>query len=536
MTTEENQQSSPEQPPPSAKLAADDAPAAASPAVAADIPDEAAPAEPAEPSDDARAASSAELRNNSYKKGKASRLIRRGSATLTRTHGSITRTMSKLGSGLRMSKRPSRRSEAATAAATPCSDSDKRQISTASSAPSQVSTDLGGDPDAKLPSWKISNARRNAEPFVPEVQPQSKSGSFIKAKMLGRTVSRVFTKPVKTDADADADADADTDVHANADADADADTHATAAGDADADPGVDATAAPANPNPAATSEKRDSEKEATEGNSSDGVEVDIPVTRGTFALSDAALAQVPKSADALVSAQDEAESTTTQEAVADATETRDAPSISVDVLIPSQSPIEHQLSDTAPLPPPVSRQSSEMVEGPRASTDMTMAPASPTPLVESGSKVSDVFGAMDVSVTHAGHDFGHPLFAVSVTVDGEAKYSRKGDRFNVFRSLAIKLDLIDVEEFPFPKTFLKNKLGVKLTQPEIDKRAADLQRWLSALVEAELPPDVRKALSEFFLQEKGKSSALVKGAKEGPSEGAATEGAGAQRASTRLSQ
>ena len=346
-------------------------------------------------------------------------------------------------------------------------------------APSQVSTDLGGDPNSKLPSWKISSSRRNAEPFVPEVQPQTapkpkggkpKGGSLIKTKMIARTVSRVFNMERRRSSQA---------------------AQATAAAAAAVDDVTDEK-------PVAALEKEEQHEEEVKGE-----EEDVPVTRGSFALSNAALAELPKSANAEeVGAEAgakqeeeegtevgvEAENTDMAKPVESAVEeTRDAQSVSIEVAVPPTPSASHQLSDTAPLPP--SRQSSEMVTAPRESTDMSMAAASSAPLIKSGSKASHVFGSMSVTVGHSGFASGHPLFSVAVTVDGEAKegFGRTGDRFATYRNLAIQLDLIDVTECPFPRTFLKNKFGVKLTQSEIDERASALQTWFNSLVEADLP-------------------------------------------------
>ena len=331
---------------------------------------------------------------------------------------------------------------------------------------------------------------------MPEVQPQTapkpkdgkpKGGSLIKTKMIARTVSRVFNMERRRSSQA---------------------AQATAAAGATAVNDV------ADEKPVAALEKEEQQEEEEEVK---GEEEDVPVTRGSFALSDAALAELPKSANAEeveaeagakqeegVEVGVEAENTDMAKPVESAVEqTRDAQSVSIEVAVPPTPSASHQLSDTAPLPP--SRQSSEMVTAPRESTDMSMAAASPAPLVKSGSKASHVFGSMSVTVEHSGFASGHPLFSVAVTVDGEAKegFGRTRDRFATYRNLAIQLDLIDVAEYPFPRTFLKNKFGVKLAQSEIDERASALQTWFNSLVEADLPKAVMQSLLDFFTKKGG---------------------------------
>ena len=355
---------------------------------------------------------------------------------------------------------------------------------------------------------------------MPEVTPQTsskpKGGSLIKAKMLARTVSRVFSVDKRKSSEA---------------------TKATAAA---ADEAADES-------PIAALEKEEERQEEEQEETEDA---EAPVTRGSFAVSDEALAQLPKASDegndevqgqggaeeagatadakeeeeAVAEAEVEAEETAVAEAEVEAEveaeetaeaqaeaeveegeteETRDTQSMSIEVVVPPSPSPGHLLSDTAPLPP--SRQSSEMVTAPRESTDMSMAVAPPAPLVKSGSKASHVFGSMLVTVEHSGFDSGHPLFSVTVAVDGEARegFGRAGDRFATFRNLALQLDLIDVAECPFPKTFLKNKFGVKLTQSEVGERAASLQTWFNSLVEADLPKAVMQSLLDFFTKQKG---------------------------------
>ena len=80
---------------------------------------------------------------------------------------------------------------------------------------------------------------------------------------------------------------------------------------------------------------------------------------------------------------------------------------------------------------------------------------------------------------------GHPEYTVTVT-DTKTLQSRDvANRFDAFRKLKVKLEAESkgLITSPFPKTFAKSKVGVKLTKKEIEDRVARLNAWIAECLE-----------------------------------------------------
>eukprot|EP00618_Florenciella_parvula_P034205 CAMPEP_0119542264 /NCGR_PEP_ID=MMETSP1344-20130328/53479_1 /TAXON_ID=236787 /ORGANISM="Florenciella parvula, Strain CCMP2471" /LENGTH=156 /DNA_ID=CAMNT_0007586449 /DNA_START=139 /DNA_END=606 /DNA_ORIENTATION=- len=104
---------------------------------------------------------------------------------------------------------------------------------------------------------------------------------------------------------------------------------------------------------------------------------------------------------------------------------------------------------------------------------------------------------------------GHPMYRVSVSSSssnkGKGSHSRQFlFRFNAYRDLHSSLSSELRREMeataPFPKTFKRARLGIKLTKSMLESRRKDLSHWLATLVSRfpSMSPSDRAKVSAFL--------------------------------------
>mmetsp|Transcript_12090 Transcript_12090/g.24045 ORF Transcript_12090/g.24045 Transcript_12090/m.24045 type:complete len:202 (+) Transcript_12090:92-697(+) len=94
-------------------------------------------------------------------------------------------------------------------------------------------------------------------------------------------------------------------------------------------------------------------------------------------------------------------------------------------------------------------------------------------------------GVLKAEVKLAEEQSGHPEYTVIVT-DTKTLQSREvANRFDAFRKLKMKLEAESkgLITTPFPKTFAKSKVGVKLTKKEVAARVDGLNAWIAECLE-----------------------------------------------------
>ena len=125
---------------------------------------------------------------------------------------------------------------------------------------------------------------------------------------------------------------------------------------------------------------------------------------------------------------------------------------------------------------------------------------------------------LSVTVTAVDGEDGHPLFAVAVSVAGEVvEAAGRTHRFGAFRDAKNEAAKHDTHKANagFPRTYIRNKLGVALTPAQLFERAQGLQAWINAMITAELPLTAADVLKAFLVLEGVEVAGEVAGEEQG---------------------